>query len=293
MAPAKPTSAATPRRPKKTPAADVGKPPAALIDARIAELPDWRGALLARLRALIRAAHPGIVEDWKWNTPVWACHGIVCTGETYNKTVKLTFAQGAWLVDEAGLFNASLAGNARRAIDFQAGAVVDDAALQALVRAAVAFNAAPAGGSGPAGPAPGGGAMADGVVHGACLCTRVRFSARLPSRWVAHCHCSYCRRAHGAAFVTWVGFAAEQFSLDPDSAGPRWYDSSPGAQRAFCPTCGTPMFFQSTRWPGEVHVARALIDAPLDREPSAHVFFERHVPWLTVDDPLPKRTSQG
>lgn len=135
--------------------------------------------------------------------------------------------------------------------------------------------------------------MADDVVHGSCRCARVRFTARLPSKWVAHCHCNDCRRAHGAAFVTWAGFANDQVSLDPDSASPRWYDSSPGAQRAFCPNCGTPMLFRSTRWPGEVHVARALIEAPLDREPAAHVFFERHVPWLEVNDALPKRTSPG
>lgn len=126
-------------------------------------------------------------------------------------------------------------------------------------------------------------------VTGSCLCGAVRFRASLPSKWVAHCHCTYCRRAHGAAFVTWAGFAASQFALAPRSQPPRWYESSPGARRASCPTCGTPMFFESTRWPGEVHVARALIDGPLDREPSAHVFYETHVPWVSVDDALPKK----
>jgi Uncharacterized conserved protein len=126
------------------------------------------------------------------------------------------------------------------------------------------------------------------TVSGTCLCGAVRFGARLPSKWVAHCHCSSCRRAHGAPLVTWVGFAAEQFALEPDSAQPRWYESSPGARRASCPTCGTPMFFESTRWPGEMHVARALVDGPLDREPSVHVFHAEHVPWLQVDDGLPK-----
>ena len=141
----KPPSA-TSRFPKKTPAADAGKPPAELIDARIGELRDWRGELLARLRALIRAAHPGIVEEWKWNTPVWSCDGIVCTGETYNKVVKLTFPKGASLPDPARLFNSSLEGNARRAIDFPEGAQVDEAALKALVRAAVAHNESTRGG---------------------------------------------------------------------------------------------------------------------------------------------------
>ena len=141
----KPPSA-TSRFPKKTPAADAGKPPAELIDARIGELRDWRGELLARLRALIRAAHPGVVEEWKWNTPVWSCDGIVCTGETYNKVVKLTFPKGASLPDPARLFNSSLEGNARRAIDFPEGAQVDEAALKALVRAAVAHNESTRGG---------------------------------------------------------------------------------------------------------------------------------------------------
>lgn len=138
-------SSATSRFPKKTPAADAGKPPAELIDARIGELRDWRGELLARLPALIRAAHPGIVEEWKWNTPVWSRDGIVCTGETYKTVVKLTFPKGASLPDPSRLFNASLEGNVRRAIDFPEGARVDEAALKALVRAAVDLNAATGG----------------------------------------------------------------------------------------------------------------------------------------------------
>src|SRR5262245_7102380 len=135
--------------------------------------------------------------------------------------------------------------------------------------------------------------MTEPVVHGTCLCGGVRFSARLPTKWVAHCHCSYCRRAHGAPLVTWAGFASEQFELESDSVQPAWYESSPGARRAFCPGCGSPMFFESSRWPGEMHVARALIEGPLDKEPAAHVFFESHVPWLEVKDDLPKRASQG
>lgn len=130
-------------------------------------------------------------------------------------------------------------------------------------------------------------------VLGHCLCGAVRFSARLPSKWVAHCHCTYCRRAHGAPFVTWAGFRSEDVSLDPDSQQPTWYESSPGAQRGFCPRCGSPMLFTSTRWPGEMHIARALIQGELDRAPSAHVFYETHVPWLEVLDELPKKVSQG
>ncbi|MBK8321512.1 MAG: DUF1801 domain-containing protein [Betaproteobacteria bacterium] len=135
-------AATTAKRPRKVPASDAGKSPAELIDARIAELPDWQGALLVRLRKLMRDAHAEIVEEWKWNTPVWACHGILCTGETYKKVVKLTFAKGASLEDPKRLFNSSLEGNVRRAIDLAEGAALDEAALKALVRNAVALNKA-------------------------------------------------------------------------------------------------------------------------------------------------------
>lgn len=113
-----------------------------LIDARIRELDDWRGQTLARVRALIRQADPGVVEEWKWRVPVWSHDGILCTGETYKGAVKLTFAKGAALEDPAGLFNASLDGNTRRAIDIREGDTLDAAAFKALIRAAVALNAA-------------------------------------------------------------------------------------------------------------------------------------------------------
>jgi hypothetical protein len=116
--------------------------PSALIDARIAELGDWRGDLLARLRALVHEADPEIVEEWKWRgTPVWEHDGIVCTGETYKQVVKMTFFKGASVDDPAGLFNSSLEGNTRRAIDFHEGEEIDEEALKALIRAAVALNA--------------------------------------------------------------------------------------------------------------------------------------------------------
>lgn len=121
---------------------DTTSPPSTLIDARIAELADWRGATLARVRDAIRQADPGVVEEWKWNVPVWSHGGILCTGETYKKAVKLTFARGAALDDPAGLFNSSLDGNTRRAIDIREGDEIDGAALQALIRAAIAHNAA-------------------------------------------------------------------------------------------------------------------------------------------------------
>lgn len=134
--------------------------------------------------------------------------------------------------------------------------------------------------------------MAPSDVHGSCLCGAVRVTARLPTKWVAHCHCTFCRRAHGAAFVTWAGFRSDHVGIDPTGTQPTWYESSPGARRGFCPRCGSPMLFTSTRWPDEVHIARALIAEPLDREPSAHVFYETHVAWLDVGDALPKKVSQ-
>jgi hypothetical protein len=120
-----------------------GPSPSELIDARIAALGDWRGETLARVRRIIRATDPAIVEEWKWRgVPVWSRAGIVCTGETYKAAVKLTFAHGAALDDPAGVFNASLEGGTRRAIDIHEGESVDEAALAALVRAAVARNRA-------------------------------------------------------------------------------------------------------------------------------------------------------
>jgi len=120
---------------------DTALSPSQLIDARIKELGDWRGRMLARVRALIQEADPEVVEEWKWRgVPVWSHDGILCTGETYKAVVKLTFAKGAALDDPAGLFNSSLDGNTRRAIDIREGAAIDEAALKALVRAAVALN---------------------------------------------------------------------------------------------------------------------------------------------------------
>jgi hypothetical protein len=118
------------------------RPPSDLIDARIQELGDWRGAMLARLRALIKAADPGVVEEWKWNVPVWSHSGLICTGETYKMVVKLTFAKGASLPDPCKLFNSSLDGNVRRAIDFRPNDALDEKAFKALIRSAVAFNTA-------------------------------------------------------------------------------------------------------------------------------------------------------
>ena len=117
--------------------------PSQLIDARIKELGDWRGKTLSRVRALIKQVDPDVVEEWKWRgVPVWSHDGIVCTGETYKSVVKMTFAKGAALKDPSGLFNSSLDGNTRRAIDFREGDEVDEEALKTLVRAAVSLNEA-------------------------------------------------------------------------------------------------------------------------------------------------------
>ena len=115
--------------------------PSQLIDARIKELGDWRGKMLSRLRTLVKEADPEVVEEWKWRgVPVWSHDGLICTGETYKKVVKMTFAKGAALKDPSGLFNSSLEGNTRRAIDFHEGDDVDEEALKTLVRAAVTLN---------------------------------------------------------------------------------------------------------------------------------------------------------
>ena len=123
-----------------------GKTPSQLIDARIKELGDWRGRTLAQLRKLIKQADPDVIEEWKWRgVPVWSDKGIICTGETYKTVVKMTFAKGASLPDPSGLFNSSLEGNTRRAIDIAEGGTIDEDALKVLIRAAVALNKSKAG----------------------------------------------------------------------------------------------------------------------------------------------------
>jgi hypothetical protein len=128
---------------KKT-AAPAGESPSSLIDAKIKSLDDWRGQTLAQVRALIKEAVPTVVEEWKWSVPVWSHDGILCTGETYKQAVKLTFAKGAAVQDPKGLFNSSLQGNTRRAIDIKEGEEINAAAFKALIRAAVAVNKAAA-----------------------------------------------------------------------------------------------------------------------------------------------------
>ena len=124
----------------KKSASEESKSPSQLIDARIKELGDWRGKMLSRLRTLVKEADPEVVEEWKWSVPVWSHDGLICTGEAYKRVVKMTFAKGAALKDPSGLFNSSLDGNTRRAIDFREGEKIDEKALKALVRAAVTLN---------------------------------------------------------------------------------------------------------------------------------------------------------
>ena len=127
--------------------------------------------------------------------------------------------------------------------------------------------------------------------RGSCLCGAVRFDAALPSRWVAHCHCTRCQRAHGAAFVTWAGFEATAVTLHDTLPALRWFVAAEGGERGFCSRCGSPMFFRSARWPGELHVARALFTDPIDRAPQAHAFHDTHVAWVTLGDTLPRESG--
>lgn len=124
----------------KTSGSQKSKSPSQLIDARIKELGDWRGRMLSRLRTLVKEADPEVVEEWKWGVPVWSHDGLICTGETYKNVVKMTFAKGAALKDPSRLFNSSLEGNTRRAIDFHESEKIDEGALKTLVRAAVTLN---------------------------------------------------------------------------------------------------------------------------------------------------------
>lgn len=124
-----------------------------------------------------------------------------------------------------------------------------------------------------------------GAARGRCHCGAVRFVARFPSRFNAHCHCESCRRAHGAAFVTWVGFPSAQVEIEQGASLLKAHESSPGTQRSFCTHCGTKLFFSSQRWPGETHVTLAAFDEPVDREPSGHAFANEHVAWLPFTPP--------
>lgn len=116
--------------------------------------------------------------------------------------------------------------------------------------------------------------------HGRCHCGQVEFVATFPSRFCAHCHCASCRRAHGAAFVTWIGFPSEQVKITHGAELLATHESSPQTYRRFCRRCGTKLFFEASRWPGETHVVLTAFDEPVDRLPTSHAFFEEHVEWL-------------
>jgi hypothetical protein len=121
---------------------------------------------------------------------------------------------------------------------------------------------------------------APGIARGCCMCGSVRFAARMPSRFCCHCHCESCRRSHTAGFVTWIGFASSQVSVESGAGDLVAYLSSPGSSRSFCRKCGSKLFYESDKWPGETHVALAAFDDPVDRSPDRHVFFDEHVEWI-------------
>ncbi|MGH8196772.1 MAG: GFA family protein [Steroidobacteraceae bacterium] len=129
-------------------------------------------------------------------------------------------------------------------------------------------------------------------LEGHCLCGAVKFAVTPPTLFFAHCHCRYCRDAHGAAFVSWAGVAEARFHYLHGSAEPKWYQSSQQSRRGFCVQCGTTMFFTSTLCPGEIHIARPAIQGPIDREPQCHVFYDQHADWIEVGDRLPRYTSE-
>ena len=116
------------------------------------------------------------------------------------------------------------------------------------------------------------------TILGACLCGAVQFEVTPPTKWCAHCHCTMCRRAHGAGAVTWFGARSDSFRLAAGQERLQWYRSSPAARRGFCSACGSMLFFEGERWPGEIHIARASVPGPIDREPQAHVFYDERVP---------------
>lgn len=127
------------------------------------------------------------------------------------------------------------------------------------------------------------------AVNGACLCGKLRFTAQLPTLWVAHCHCTLCQKNAGAAFVTWAGFNERAVQIDDSNKTLMWYSATEKAFRGFCHVCGSTVFFKSARWPGELHITVVNILQPLDREPQLHVNWDSHQPWIQLADGLPKK----
>lgn len=124
--------------------------------------------------------------------------------------------------------------------------------------------------------------------RGECLCGTVKFEVTLPTKWCAHCHCTLCRRSHGAAFVTWFGVETDQFKFIQGEEKLTWYHSSQESKRGFCTNCGSHILFRSTKWPGETHITLSNMIDPIDRQPQVHVFFDTHVGWLEFNDDLPR-----
>jgi hypothetical protein len=127
-----------------------------------------------------------------------------------------------------------------------------------------------------------------GTVSGGCYCGQIRFEVTMPSRFCSHCHCDNCRRAHGAAFVTWAGFPREQFRITSGQESLVRYRTDTDAIRSFCPTCGTTLLYESPRWPGEVHVVLSNIDAAIDKRPTGHVYVDSKAAWFDITDDLPQ-----
>lgn len=127
------------------------------------------------------------------------------------------------------------------------------------------------------------------TVSGACLCGKLRFSAPLPTLWVAHCHCTLCQKNAGAAFVTWAGFNEKSVQIDDANQTLKWYSATENAFRGFCKACGSTLFFKSARWPNELHITVVNIEQALDRAPQVHVHWDTHQKWIALDDHLPRK----
>jgi hypothetical protein len=127
--------------------------------------------------------------------------------------------------------------------------------------------------------------------NGQCFCGSIKFTVRFPTLWIAHCHCTLCQRAHGAAFVTWVNSDVEKFDLNDPEALLKWYQSGPASERGFCSRCGSSLFFRSSKYPGEVHIARANFMTKLDRKAQIHGFYDTHVGWFEIGDTMPQKKA--
>ncbi len=131
------------------------------------------------------------------------------------------------------------------------------------------------------------------MIDGSCYCGKVTFEITPPTKWCGHCHCSICQKIHGSGVVTWVGCHSESVTINDPENKLYWYSSTEGAERGSCSHCGTQLFFRSVKWPGELHVTRASLLSPVDREPTGHSYYDSHVDWLTLGDELPRGDSDS